>query len=462
MADGFKNFGKNAGKNIANKMAEGSGKKLSDTSQQHSVTDTAKDAARATKAAVTTGKVAAKVATGNYAGAVKDFLKDPKGVIMTAVSIILIPTIIIAVISTTLFQGLSKVFADGTQSLVDEYVAKVNEVEVKSFNQAYNSVSDRALQEVCQHEVITGLGGDYYDKDEIFTNKDTLKNALGLGYDQMRKFSARGNSYPRYEAVLRGQADIFPVMEDESNGFEVKSDGDTSGMTTWTKTVNIIAFNGQRARSSSEAQSEAKTLYEVNYLNGRFNENGISVDMLQMIHGIKFDFEQTQKATDGENNANVKIIANIIENAQETEEKYIKKQISKANAKALFENTYIPNSKSAYKNLKETAYYLSGDMYSGLNHIVEFYNSSLKGKDDEKVENFDELSKEAMDKVREAKYDSFINFMSSEEVYSKLLVSHVDVNKMSSEDSGYVAAIIEYFCFFQKKDTLSNREGICF
>lgn len=296
---------------------------------------TLRDAANASKNTVdavkgvkSVGKMAGQIAAGDWLGAIKEFFKNPQGILTAILAPSLAIILLITYITSTLVGTVWGIITDDVaKSMVDDYQYMENAVGVKSFTPAYKYVSEQALAEVC--EKVKALDLEEFDdvsEKVIFKDAETLQNWLGKGYQQMCKFSDNGNTYTGYMNVQNGMSGVFALMQDESNGYEVSYDNTNSDYTAWQKTVSIYDFGnttvgitGAPKYASLEGdkiRNSQKALYNITYNNQKFKQDGISVAMFQTIYNLVYDYNKTAYVNSNECSQTVNLIANL-EQAEE-------------------------------------------------------------------------------------------------------------------------------------------------
>lgn len=479
MSDKFgntmKGIGKSAGKAALDTATQGSGKSLND---EYGVGDAAKDLANgaknAAKGAKSASKMAAKAATGNYAGAVLEFLKNPGGVLTVIVAPILALAIVVTSVLGVLTNQIWNLIADNSvTSMVDTYIEELNTIESECFTPAYQSVSHAALDDVSSKVMDLSadkLGGEEFMKtrNSIFQSSDHIQQNLGTAYAQMRKFSSAGNQYTALEMIRAGTRSVFPIFEDASNGFGevsvitgyeelgysgITSDSDVikkSLESTWNRTVRLIDFNIP-LHTQSDLQNTKKIMYTFVYHNAKFNDEGISMSMFEMIHDQVYEYQHYTNTNDAVNNPNTKIIVGYLKGIRENILKLDEngKSTGTPNYADPMFLTRLNAIKLNCENLGLDIYYLNQDTIDEINSYIDIYNNKCNpetklshvnnsgyNSEEEKNAGYSETSG-MFRKIADDKKKAFLEFMKREEVYSNLLTYKVKVSSKNPSSSQY-------------------------
>lgn len=416
------------------------------------IKDTAKNVA-------STGKVAAKAASGNWAGAIKEFLKNPGGVLVTITAPILALILVVVCVMSVLVNSIWNVLADKpVSSVVDEYIDDLNFAESNCFYNACDVAADDALKQIQEKVVGLDLGREDWNanKNKNFKDKSSIQSYLGMAYNQMRRYSANGNTYPQYQKVLMGEANVFSLLEDNSNGFNVEYNN--AGMTTstlWQRRTHIVDFNNnnkiyekyvKKVGSESEnidfsalqdtLDETEKVLYSFTYNNERVNDSGYTFSMFEMIFNTKYDFEKIKELNDGPDSVCGRIMA-LCENLENSEIK---------NDAAALKNV-IFQMESLYSSVGADAYYLAyldaadgnNESYSSgsentvvgnINYWIDYYNDKYVENDKDNLSRIGEDQSYVTDIINGARKErkkAFKDFISNKDFYSKLLKSTVSV-----------------------------------
>lgn len=411
------------------------------------VSNTAKNMANTAKS---TGKVAANVASGNWLGAVKEFFKNPSGVLTGVIALVLVPVLIIVCVMSALVNSVWNVLADKpVSSMVDEYIDDLNYAERECFSKACESVSSVALRQIKEKIDEVDLGDSELNgnKSKIFKDTDAIQYQLGTGYNQMRRYSSMGNTYSLYEKVLTGQESVFSVLQDNSNGFTVEyNNAGTSPNTTWKRTTWVVDFNNSPSlyekfvkrfeKSSEDADYEGlqyeldktnKVLYRFNYDCQQINTSGYTFSMFEMIFNEKYDFDKHNEINIGENSKGAIILTQL--------EALDSKKTDELTAGQI--GLVLDNCEFIYTGMGSDAYYLDSTTVDKYNYYVNLYNSKMNKQNTGNttaVSERKELGQEKTfitdieEKARKKRKEAFRNLISSEEFYSKLLTSNVTVS----------------------------------
>ena len=439
-------------KDIGKKMLKSGGKMAAQAAENNvnNSNDTAGEIAKTgkdvAKGAVSTGKMAAKLAAQDYLGAIKEFFKDPKGVLTTVIAIVLVPLIIIACVMTTLVNSVWNIIADKpVSSMVDEYIDDLNYAEKECFSKACESVSEEALNEISEKVLAIDLGEETLNKtkNENFKNPEAIQQNLGMAYNSMRRYSANGKSYPLYDKILMGEAKVFPIAEDNSNGFTVEyNNAGMSPNTTWQRVTHLIDFNTNEATYQkyikktgiksedasfdglqSELDKTNKVVYDFIYNNERINSSGYTFSMLEMIFNEKYDFEAEKEMNQG-NDSLGGTFADYFEKIEEARN-------NKTLTKEML-SSYLSQLGSLYKVQGNKAYYLNSNYVTKFNGYVDEYNNKYVKDADSKsklthIADDENYIKKTADGARLDRKKAFKEFIKKEEVYKKLLTKNVTV-----------------------------------
>lgn len=461
-------------KDIGKKMLKSGGKAMAQTADKQignsndTLGDVANTGKKAVKGAVSTGKMAAKLASQNYLGAIKEFLKNPGGILVTATSVLLVPILIITCVLTVLVNSIWNVIADKpVSSMVDEYIDDLNYAERECFSKACESVSESALNQVREKVDNVDLGDSDLNKNKskIFKDNDSVQYQLGTAYNQMRRYSSMGNTYVLYEKVLTGQETVFSVLLDNSNGFSVDyNNAGTSTNTLWKRTSWVVDFNNSPSLyekfikrvglKSEDADFEGlqyeldktnKVLYRFNYDCQKINTSGYTFSMFEMIFNEKYDFDKRNEVNAGEDSSGSRMLS-LLEGLEKENESKIS---------PFYIQLVLDNAHSIYDKLGNDAYYLDSEIVDKYNYYVDLFNSKMKKITKElKEEEGEEYNEDDVDemeyigqdekfitkteeKTREKRKKAFRELIGSEEFYSKLLTSNVAVNVSDVDDSGF-------------------------
>lgn len=440
-----KEFMKKMAKSGASNAAKAMDNKI-DNSGNDMAGDIAKTGKDTAKAAVHTGKMAAKLAMQDYLGAFKEFMKDPKGVLLMVTTPLLAILLVIVIVMNTLTNTIWNVIGDKpVSSMVDEYIDDLNYAEKNCFYKACDEVSKNALNEISNKVLAIDLGDSNLNKTktENFKNADTIQNNLGMGYNAMRRYSANGNYYPQYDKVLMGESKIFSVTEDESNGFEVNyNNAGMTANTVWQRITHIIDFNTnektyqkyiKKTNASyenasfdglqSELDKTNKALYTFVYDNERINASGYTFSMFEMIFNQKYDFEAQKEINEGPNSLAAKFETGLAE---------LEENRDKVNFTGKMYAQALGQLKTAYGSAGNKAFYLNSDYISEFNKYVDIYNNKYL-KDAEEDAKYKHLASDEdfingiADGARKDRKKAFKEFISKEDFYKGLLSSSVSV-----------------------------------
>ena len=441
-----KEFIKKMAKSGASNAAKAMDNKISNSGNDIAG-DIAKTGKDTVKAAVHTGKMAAKLAMQDYLGAFKEFMKDPKGVLLMVTAPLLAILLVIVIVMNTLTNAIWNVIGDKpVSSMVDEYIDDLNYAEKNCLYKACDEVSNNALKEISDKVLEIDLGDNNLNKTkkEIFKDTETIQNNLGMGYNAMRSYSANGNYYPQYDKVLMGEDKIFIVAEDESNGFEViYNNAGMSPNTTWQRITHIVDFNTNEKTYQkyikktdasyedasfdglqSELDKTNKALYNFVYNNERINASGYTFSMFEMIFNQKYDFEAQKEINEGPDSLAAKFEAGLAQLAENE---------SKANFTGEMYLQALNGLKSTYGLVGNKAYYLNSEYVSEFNKYVDIYNNKyLKNADEE--QKYKHLASDESyinglaDGARKDRKKAFKEFISKEDFYKELLNSSVSVD----------------------------------
>ena len=408
----------------------------------------AKGMTKTAKGAKSIGKMSAAIASGNWAGAIKEFFKNPGGILTAFFAPILATIILIVYILGTLVGTVWGIITDNVpKSAVDDYLYMENAVNVNSFVPAYEYVSKQALFEVCTKVKGLDLGNfDEVSEKIIFKDVDSLQKWLGKGFQQMSKYADNGNIYPDYDKVRNAVQAVFALMQDDSNGFEEIYDNSTADYTAWQKTVSIFDFNNTVFNEygtalyypftdESPLNAREKAQYNITYNNKKFKQDGISVAMLQTIFNLKYDYEKTVEVnayTSDESgkriytNSDTQQIVSCLESAE------VLIKLKSANYEKM--GMYLGLMIDAYDSLGDDAYYLDADIMNRANSACHYFKDKKAAEgskyyDDVRKDFEGEMDEgsisspvvERMENIKEDKLEEFIEFMSKPEVYEKLL-----------------------------------------
>lgn len=428
--------------------AKATGKAMITTAdKQLNTGDTASEIAQTGKNAVkgvaSTGKVAAKAATGNYLGAFKEFLKNPVGVLTTALVPVIAILLIITIVMTTLVNSIWTILADKPVSnMVDEYIDDLNYAETECFSKACETVSEKALTEISEKVLEIDMGDSNLNKhkESVFKNAESIQQRLGEGYNNMRKYTRNSDSYPIYEKILTGDENIFSVLEDDSNGFSV--DYNNAGLTantTWQRVTRVIDFNSDASTHSAsdydglqkELDDTNKIVYNFTYNNEHINANGYTFSMLEMMFNVKYDFEK-EKEVNQEDGSLGLYLNEILD--------YLGNRLSENTLSQTEFYQYITLAQSRYNSAGSNAFYLQSETLTEINGYIDKYNDMyLKDKEDnEKVQTIGSAKDWAEDVAKQAKDDrkkEFKKFLKEKEVYENLLTYTVNVNEADYDDA---------------------------
>lgn len=451
-------------KDIGKKMLKSGGKAAAQAVENKvdNSNDTAGEVAKtgkdAIKGAVSTGKMAAKLAMQDYLGAVKEFLKDPKGVLVTTIAVTLVPIIIIACVMTALVNSVWNIIADRpVSSMVDEYIDDLNYAERECFSKACEEVSKTTLSQVKEKVDSIDLGDSELNgnKSKIFKDNDSIQYHLGTAYNQMRRYSSMGNTYALYEKVLTGQETVFSVLQDNSNGFTVDyNNAGTSTNTVWKRTSWVVDFNNNPSLyekfikhmgfKSEDADYEGlqyeldktnKVLYRFNYDCQKINTSGYTFSMFEMIFNEKYDFDKRNEINSDKNSAGARILAQLEALDEIGDQNLASSQIQYT----------LDNCQIIYNNLGSDAYYLDNEAVGKYNYYVDLYNSKMRDQNKGKSINerdalgqSESFIKNIEEDAREKRKKAFKNLIGSKEFYSKLLTSNVAVNVSDVKNGAYI------------------------
>ena len=439
------NFGKKmlkgAGKAAGNAVGGAANNALgNDNGIAGDVSKTAKNMANTAKS---TGKVAANIASGNWLGAVKEFFKNPGGVLVGAISVIMVPVLIIVCVMSVLVNSVWNVIASKpVSSMVDEYIDDLNYAERECFSKACESVSETALEQMKDKIAEVDLGDDTLNsnKSKIFKDTKDIQYQLGTAYNQMRRYSAMGNTYALYEKVLTGQQSVFSVLQDNSNGFKVDyNNAGTTTNTLWKRTSWVVDFNNDnriyqkyvkhQGEKSEDADYEGlqyeldktnKVLYRFNYDCQKINTSGITFSMFEMIFNEKYDFDMRNEINTGEKSVGAVILSQL-----EALDKIGSKNLTTDQLAVTLDSCLISYNALGYK-----AYYLDSETVDKYNYYVDLYNSKNKLTEENGRKYLSQDEKfitKTEEKARKERKKAFKDLISSKEFYSKLLTSNVTV-----------------------------------
>ena len=448
------------------------------------------DMRNAAELAKTTAVVAAKAAAGDVAGAAKDavsYISTPEG-FATVLAIVMIPVILIYSVFSLVSSSFGALFNNKSVSVVDEYMALHEQVDNICFVKAYNEVTNTVLTQIKEE---TGklnesdtLERFNASRGDLFGSEDAIKTVLGRAYMQTKDYVSNGYSYPLLSQIEQGRISAFMLSEDKINGFN--SDivsfsefrGQADALKNWDKAVVVIDY-GSKARDTNVLMAPS-ILYRIVYKNGRFMTKGVSVETLQTMFNRVYDAKILKETREYEKDTvwpalkDVKIYdgKSLYELANDTEAytAAVDKSKSVEQGEINILKTTIHNQiKDIVNEYNDTDkwYYIDTDIQILLNrYIVDFDLSYLEkiGKEEDidteiKVDASDLSSDtlesddpfaassgkmptsntkqgELLKKLKENQKQAFIEWLSQEEVYSKLLTSSVTINTNNYTTSG--------------------------
>lgn len=440
-------------KDLGKNLLKGGGKAIANTAKNNigngtsGADETARDAQKVVDAAKSTAKTAAKAAAGDWAGAVKEFLKNPTGVLTTVLAPLLVLILVVVCVMSVLVNSVwNAVLKKPVSSVVDEYIDDLNYAESNCFYKACEEVSDKALAEIKDKVLAIDLKNETLNKTkkETFKDKETLQQNLGTAYNQMRQYASNGNSYSLYHKVLMGEAKIFPLLEDNSTGFEVAyNSAGLSNNTTWTRTTHIIDFNNNEKtyekyvkryqKSSSAADFESlqaaldgteKVSYNFYYNNERVNDSGYTFSMFEMMFNEKYDFDK-YKEVNGEDGLATRLTAQI---------EKLNDLLNKSGSLPSEElTTQLNLTRNQYDFAGADAYYLDPSVAQEFNLFIDRYNQKFlkdaEEKDKKQYVGQDEaFANNVLEAARQKRKKAFKDFLGNKDFYSKLLTYNVSVD----------------------------------
>lgn len=249
----------------------------------------------------TASKVAVKAASGNYAGAVKEIVKNPTGFLKGALAIFLAILIPIALILSVLTNGLYNFFfGDNVYSPVSNFVQMQSDFRKNCLSESYSYLKNEIYldiiskvkkQKISNENLKDGL-------DEIFANEKTLEEYISKACINLSNPTRVGKKYEDYANIINGDERYFAILEGERNGNETVYDRvSTAGQTNWNRQLQIIDFNNDGLYSEDEIKKTEKAMYTIKYKNSKFYDASESVSMYKSLFDSFFDATLTYANT---------------------------------------------------------------------------------------------------------------------------------------------------------------------
>ena len=258
---------------------------------------------KAAKGVKSTAKMMAKLAAQNYIGAVKEFLKNPSGILKVVLAVALVFTIIVSAIFSTLTNFFMSFFKEDSYSAVSEFTNMQSKFQNYCLAPSYNDLTEKIYIDISkkiQEKSFKGIKSDGNDisdqfnenKNEIFKNAATLEQVIFKGYlnssnpNDVKKPGTYTDldKCRKFEKTV-GNNCVFALLEDEKNGYEVSYDKTSEEyQTNWDRHFFVIDYNKQNPKKDSP-----KVIYSFNYKNSKFYGDSESVSMYKALFDNLFD-----------------------------------------------------------------------------------------------------------------------------------------------------------------------------
>lgn len=294
------------------------------------VSNVANSTRKGAKDAKSTAKTASKLATGNLAGAAKEFLKNPTGVLkgfaIGTLSIILVFALIINTLITGIMGFLYK---KDVYDSASDYSYEQTEFQNKCLAKAYSSLTDEIYKDVVKKIKKSNI--EYSDtkvkeklnknKNEIFKNEKSLENVINSGYINYANPNSVGvkGKYESYLNCLSGDENYFAILEGPKNGNSPIYDRTSTELQTlWDRKLVVVDFNnedlkGKLNKSNADINEiknyyksyNPKAMYNFVYKNAKFYGNSENMSMYKSLFEAFLDGTMYYANTERLNNATV-------------------------------------------------------------------------------------------------------------------------------------------------------------
>lgn len=302
-----------------------------------------------------TAKASSKLATGNYAGAAKDFLKNPSGILKAFLAFLLVVCFVFSMLVNSVYDYF---FGENTYSAVSDFVQMQSDFRKDSLSKSYSYLKNEIYK-----DIITKMNKEKINNDkdleeglkEIFSDQSTLEDFINKACINLSNPTRVGKKYEDYANIENGDERYFALLEGKQNGRNPQYDRtSTSGQTTWDRCLQIIDFNND---GNKDIKTTDKALYTLQYNNGKFYDNSESVSMYKALFDSFFDATLTYANTKRLQQTNLLVTDKNAEGYSDSLA-FLNEQIS----------AFIKN--KSYKNYNYKESIENSDKLSGVNGII--------------------------------------------------------------------------------------------